>query len=376
MTSSGSFSTLAEVQRRLTSFDQYRSAEEWIGAVGETLAPIMRTDGIYFVGPELDHRGPERTTGIDVLAPSLGEDFVAGIKSDFVGFAPTGHSVFSESYSTMLHRLVHEAGPAVVHDAPLFDETSRRELRLQAEVFDRVDIVRQLAMCVPEPRGEALLIFGYELETVPEPGSDAQVALELLLPAYREALHLRRWQADFGSLVSSFDAIPVPIVLATERSVWDNRAFHQIEVATNDLDVIRETCLNLAQNLLRAARKPATTPFHGVTYTVNRMVGLAEFRVSARLVEHGAEPMVIAQVDRTQAIPPYSVVHARFALTPSEHAVSELLVRRLSDKEIAARLNVSYHTARQHVASVLAKTRSSRDRLADTLWSAVPRFEG
>ncbi|MEO1332981.1 MAG: helix-turn-helix transcriptional regulator [Myxococcota bacterium] len=376
MTSSVTFSTLAEVQRRMTSFDQYRSPEDWIEAVGESLAPIMRTDGIYFVGPQLDVRAPESSTGIEVLAPSLGEDFVAGIKSDFVGFAPTGHSVFSESYSTMLHRLVHEAGPAVVHDAPLFDEASRRELRLQTEVFDRVDIVRQLALCVPELRGEALLIFGYELQSVPEPGSDAQVALELLLPAYREALHLRRWQADFGSLVSSFDALPVPIVLVTERSIWDNHVFRRLEVTSDELDEIRGTCVNLAQSLLRAARKPTKNPLHGVTYTVSRMVGPAEFRVSARLVEHGTEPMVIAQIDRTQAVPPYSVVHARFALTPSEHAVSELLVRRLSDKEIAARLNVSYHTARQHVASVLKKTGSSRDRLAATLWCAIPQLEG
>lgn len=43
------------------------------------------------------------------------------------------------------------------------------------------------------------------------------------------------------------------------------------------------------------------------------------------------------------------------ALTPREHEVLELLVEGLSNKEIAQRLGVSDHTAKFHVAAVLAK---------------------
>ncbi|MEM7607161.1 MAG: hypothetical protein AAF411_17550, partial [Myxococcota bacterium] len=201
-------STLLGVQRELLSFDRFETTADWVGAVGRRLAPIMRTDLTYYVGPE-DVSAvprPDPLGAIEVYAPHLDSAFERGIEDDFVGFADAGHSIFSERYSTTLHQLTFAAGPAAIHDAPLFDEANRRSMRLQAEVFDRVGIERQLALSVPQARGEALLIFGYDGSSVPELGSEPHTALELLLPAYREALALRRAQSSWRELIGAFDA--------------------------------------------------------------------------------------------------------------------------------------------------------------------------
>ncbi|MEM6733651.1 MAG: hypothetical protein AAF658_18975, partial [Myxococcota bacterium] len=382
-----SFSTLIEAQRRLLSFDRYASPSEWIQAVGDSIAPVMGTDRIYFVGPVHSENDARGATGIEVLAPTLDEDFEDGIETDFVGYAPTGHSVFSEDYSTLLHQLVHAAGPAVVHDGPLYDERSRKELRLQAEVFDRVDIVRQLALSVPQRRGEALLIFGYEESGIPDPNSGALGALELLLPAYREAMRLRRSQADLPSLLADFDGMPIPMMVVAELASWDNRAFSTLPLSSKELSDLRIECRRRGRALIRAIAKTslgASTSPHGTTYGSAYRAGSLELRVSVRLVERFRELVALVQVEATLAIPPFATLRQAFGLTPKEHAVADLLVRRYSDKEIASRLGLSYHTARQHVATTLYQPKTPRDQLEVTLWRALveerkkrlPQFEG
>ena len=369
MTKSSLFSALAEAQRCLLSFDRYSTPADWIEAVGETIAPVMKTDSIYFVAPASETWERRGANGIEVFAPTLDDDFVAGIESDFVGFAPSGHSVFSESYSTMLHRMVHSAGPAAIHDAPLFEERARKELRLQSEVFDRVSILRQLALSVPEERGEALLVFGYSEGRVPDQGSEACAALELLLPAYREALRLRRSQGNLDTLLAHFEAVPVPMLVVSERAAWDNRAFVRIGLGPLELSALRQSCVALGRTLAKTAGSASPSP-HGRTYSSVYHAGRVELRLSARLVEHANQLLGLVQVDRAHTIPPYADVRVRFGLTPTEYAVAELMARGSADKDIAARLGVSYHTARQRVASVLKKTDAPRSELDTKLWRA------
>ncbi|MEM9074923.1 MAG: hypothetical protein AAGE52_40875, partial [Myxococcota bacterium] len=136
MLPSRSLDSIVKTQRLLLAFDQYADTRSWVDALTKSLAPLVKTERIYFIAPEAE---PDES--IRVYAPSMGDTFAAGIEADFVGFAPTGHSIFSEDYSTLLHQLTYAAGPTAIHDAPLFDERSRRELRLQAEVFDQVAIL-------------------------------------------------------------------------------------------------------------------------------------------------------------------------------------------------------------------------------------------
>ncbi|MEM9862026.1 MAG: helix-turn-helix transcriptional regulator [Myxococcota bacterium] len=366
-------STLLEVQREILSFDRFEATADWVAAIGRRLAPVMRTELAYYVGP---NDAPAVTGGdsvgaIEVYAPQLDSAFERGIEDDFVGFADAGHSIFSERYSTTLHQLTFAAGPAAIHDEPLFDEANRRSMRLQAEVFDRVGIERQLALSVPQTRGEALLIFGYDGSSVPELGSEAHAALELLLPAYREALALRRAQSNWRELIPAFDALPVATAFVSEADFVVNRALSALAPPVQQ--ELLEACQTLGRSLLTAAVQRREPARHGTSYVVSLGARGIDYRLSARLIEGLPKLATLVQVERTQSVPPAEALRRHFSLTSREGEVANLIVQRFSDKEIAARLSIRYHTARQHVARVLAKVGVARDGLEAALWQAFFR---
>ncbi|MEO1172248.1 MAG: hypothetical protein AAFX94_09365, partial [Myxococcota bacterium] len=259
---------IAHAQKKILSFDRFETTDAWIGEVGAALARVMRTDHAYFIDPR-PAVDPSADDTLEVCAPTLGDDFAAGILDDFRGFAPSGHSIFSEQYSTLLHAAVHGAGPTAVHDAPLFDESARKELRLQAEVFDQAEIIRQLALSVPQRYGESLLVFGYDESSVPEWESDAHYALQLLLPTFVHSLELRsRWKA-LGDELAAFELVPAPTCLVDDHSLWANRALRELPLAAGIAEELQAECLRLARALL----KSSDTDCHGTTYAIHFSTG-------------------------------------------------------------------------------------------------------
>lgn len=79
----------------------------------------------------------------------------------------------------------------------------------------------------------------------------------------------------------------------------------------------------------------------------------------------GGEPVVVVLLDRN-ALPaaggPFDVCR-RFHLTPRETEVALLLAERMSCREIANRLEMSFNTARCHTEKIMAKlgVRSKND---------------
>ena len=78
----------------------------------------------------------------------------------------------------------------------------------------------------------------------------------------------------------------------------------------------------------------------------------ADFVVVA---ESDVADLVVTEHAVATAAPPAETPEAGAALTAREHAVLRLLADGLGNKEIAARLDISAHTVKFHVASVLAK---------------------
>lgn len=72
---------------------------------------------------------------------------------------------------------------------------------------------------------------------------------------------------------------------------------------------------------------------------------------------HG-QPVLVVAVERVSAVgAEIDEVRRRFDLSPRQAEVATLLARRYSDKEIAARLGISRHTARRHVELVMMRLR-------------------
>lgn len=70
----------------------------------------------------------------------------------------------------------------------------------------------------------------------------------------------------------------------------------------------------------------------------------------------GEPVIVVVLMDREpQAMPDAEELCLRFNLTPREAEVALLLAERMSCREIANRLSMSFHTARSHVDRILSK---------------------
>lgn len=312
----------------------------------------------------------------------MGRDFEAGIKSDFQKFAPTGHSVFSEDYSTFLHRQLYQLGPCAVHDQPLFDERARRELRLQVEVFDKVPFMRQMALSVPMEQGETLLIFGYSEKDVPEYGTPRHSCLELVLPAFEHAVRLRKTQGAHNSLLEAFDSFSSPMMVTDGQNEWANKSFDVLSRRLKSHMELRTIARSIASMLLDSSSERTAhfqSQFQGEfqgqfqgqfqgAYSCAIPCGSSLLRLTARLSHAGERTRAIIQLDDVIHLPPFDVVRRKVGLTRKEYEIAELVVLRLSDKEIAASQANSVHTVRQHVATILAKAGTSRARLAETLW--------
>lgn len=98
------------------------------------------------------------------------------------------------------------------------------------------------------------------------------------------------------------------------------------------------------------------------TSVIDRQSGSPKPRDNASvvLVQHpGGEPVVVVLFDRNApalSADQLDLCH-RFNLTPRESDVAVLLAQRMSCREIANRLNMSFHTARCHTEKIMLKLR-------------------
>jgi DNA-binding CsgD family transcriptional regulator len=100
--------------------------------------------------------------------------------------------------------------------------------------------------------------------------------------------------------------------------------------------------------------------------------GLGRYRLRGCLVGPDTldvESAVLVSVERFTLEPPTpDALRDRFGLTAREAQVASLLVQRLANDEIAAKLGISSHTARHHTESVLTKVQvNSRRALRQAL---------
>ncbi|MEM6898951.1 MAG: helix-turn-helix transcriptional regulator [Pseudomonadota bacterium] len=357
-----------DANRALFSFDQYADEQEWLADVCSQLTSGMGTDKVYYVGPA-ERNSDSCRSDIVVVGNTLGTTFEDRIYSDFRGFDESGFSRFSEQYSTMVHRLIRAAGPSAVHDEPFYDERVRKGMRLHQEAFEPAGIVRQMAISIPKPRGEELLIFGYNDRDMPDYGSRQHKILETLLPTFVRVAKLRAATAGRFKTADDIDLLPMPaLVVDLEGRHFINQAFHSLIETSDAHHNLRDFGVHLSTRLLASSKREAKRPVAEV-YTTTKIEKEGTFEVTARLIESPTHPYMLVQFVRKTLLPPKQFLSRLFNMTSKEINVAELIAQRCADKEIAAALGISLHTARQHASSVLKKTAATRAQLTQKIWS-------
>ena len=92
------------------------------------------------------------------------------------------------------------------------------------------------------------------------------------------------------------------------------------------------------------------------------------YRLMATEVGDGADRFCVVRVERPEErARPSADVAGRLGLTPRQAEVAVLLADRMSNREIAAALAVSVHTARHHVEAVLDRLGVRRDEVRRVL---------
>ena len=101
------------------------------------------------------------------------------------------------------------------------------------------------------------------------------------------------------------------------------------------------------------------------------------YRLTATEVGDGADRFCVVRVERPETSAPTPADAAeRLGLTPRQAEVAVLLAERMSNKEIAAALAVSVHTARHHVEAVLDRLGVRRADIAEALRAAPEGNDG
>ena len=364
-------------QQALLALDATGDPDGWAEPAFGPLRELFGTDHVYYVAPPLlpDHpTGPPSTLPpptlleqgpcaerLVVLCPSGGEVFAEGIVQRFDGFED-GFTQFCDPYATLLHRAVRELGPKAVHDGFAYDPAQRRTSVIFQEVYGPLRIERQMALSVPLPQGEAMIIAGFRQDRMPDYGGGLQAALGLLLPAFEAALHLRRRAAEAGRrTVAGLEATGQAVMLFAPCGTEQHRtrALERLYDAEPDRDWLAAAVQRLAVDLLQGdgtARRDVA--LSGGTYALRGGLDASVL----------GSPGALVAVERTSVLPPPGHLRARFSLTPRETEVAGLMARGFADKEVAESLFISPSTARRHAERVLKKVGvSSRAGLAYAL---------
>ena len=364
-------------QQALLTLDIPEDQDRWVEPAFAPLRKLFKTDHVYYVAPSLLPAHPTEPpsalppptlrgegSGADrlvVFCPSGGEAFAEGIVRQFAGFEG-GFTQFRDSYATFLHRVVRELGPKAVHDGFAYEPVQRRTSVIFQEVYRPLQIERQMALSVPLPQGEAMLIVGFCHENVPDYADSLHAALSLLLPAFEAGLHLRRCAAEAGcraatSLEATGQAAAIFAPCGTERH--RTRALERLYAAEADRARLADAVRRLAVDLLQGAGTARRdVPLSGGTYALRGGLDASVL----------GSPGALVAVERTSVLPPPGHLRARFGLTPRETEVAGLMAQGFADKEVAELLFISPSTARRHAERVLKKVGvSSRAGLAYAL---------
>ncbi|MDX8349363.1 helix-turn-helix transcriptional regulator [Cognatiyoonia sp. IB215446] len=365
-------SKVFEAQKALLTVHDAMNDDDWISQVIDALEPILGTERLYFLEPcrsIKDDGSPDER--ISVKSRSLGVTFERGISSHFCGYDSGGYSRFKDDYATYLHRAIRLAGTGAFNDTHLYCPSLRGAMEIQQEVFRPLRIERQLALSVPERRGESMLIAGYDHREAPDPNDTRNKALIYLLPAFEAAVGFRRAlkQVEIEAIDACTQHQAFASISLDGEILFLNNCFREHLAAQQRRFDLMAAVKRFAAQLAALAVKDvdhSTLPVQSLT------VDHVRYRLHGRLVESTdhLQPQVHVwlRCGAKSKVDPY--LSSAFGLTSRELEVAALIVEGLRDKEIARHLCISPNTVRRHSEALLRKTGlTSRSGLGTLLFN-------
>jgi DNA-binding CsgD family transcriptional regulator len=220
-----------------------------------------------------------------------------------------------------------------------------------------------MVLARPAPERVVWAVLPYAARQADSEIARRRTLLELAWPAFSAGLAshaaLANRRAHLGALL---DALPQALLVCD----LDGRMLHQTPALTRLLAVSaagEQLCGELRATV--AAVRTVAAPAGGrlapalapVARTLHTSAGT--YRLSGCVVPEGVlgnAPAVLVQIEPTApAAPTPAELRERFGLTPREIEVARLLAERRTNREIAAALGISPHTAERHTERVLAK---------------------
>ena len=203
-----------------------------------------------------------------------------------------------------------------------------------------------------------------------------------VLPAFRSGLAMwRQLGARRAELGRMLDALADAVVLydAAGALLHANPAAARLLGSGADSDRLRQEAQGVAWSVGALARRGPGGPTVGPSAAAH---AARELRLGTRtLVLRGAlapswllgrDPGVLITLEVATAAPPTDAeLCARYGITARELEVARLIAEGLANKQIAARLGLSFYTARNHVERVLSKLGAANRAHVVTMLSAA-----
>jgi DNA-binding CsgD family transcriptional regulator len=235
---------------------------------------------------------------------------------------------------------------------------------------------------LPDPRRRpayetvAQLLLHHERERGARFGPRGRAILDLLLPAFRAGVDAQRrlhaLRSDLGRLL---DATGQALVVcgANGGVAHQTPAFTALLVA----EPAGATALRAGvAAVCRALGDPEAGPAARVVSGAGTAYALSGTHVTGALAAGqpgGRAVLVTVARGGPPVLPSPERLRERFRLTPTQARVALLLGEGRADKDVAAALGISVHTARRHAEAVLAKLAvHRRGQIAGALHAVLP----
>ena len=353
--SSTTLRQIQDAQRTLLAPLRADSVDDWLQRVTGSVKRVMGADHAYAVFPETDGLRME-TAGVDA-------DFCDGLRNSIAGFEE-GAFLFDDPMPLQMHLHRRRGGPGAYHELDMFDRPTIEASPLFQELFFPFGIRYAVGLSVPLAKGEAMICVGFDAPDADGYAREAKKRLEVLVPALESAVRqhrrLCRARTDFSRMIDRL-ATPVAFLGPEGEDEYCNRPLRNLLAAEPE-----------SGRLLSGIRSivPSVGDEPPAVGAVSKTVDLAGGRYRLRL---GRPPRSVGRgwlvlVDRLTLYPSPATLEASWGLTPREAEVALLLAKGTSNRDLAAALTISPHTARHHVQSVLDKLDvSSRSAVAHVL---------